>query len=282
MMFSNKLVACLKSNGKVLREFKDIIYIPYGSEYSILVKNLNSVRAVVNVTIDGTDVIPGGLVVNAGIEVDIERFIKDGNLKSGNKFKFIERTGNIEKHRGIKTEDGLIKVSFQFEKVYAPLYSNGHWEWKPNQPTWTGPYWIGPYWSGTSQNINAVGQSVGQISTTTTATSGITLTASVGSGSLCGTTQTSALHSNTNNAISDVGITVPGSESNQKFSTVNNFPVENETHVMVIQILGETESGKTVTAPITVKTKTRCITCNRNNKVTAKFCAECGTSLAIL
>ena len=117
-MYNSKLVASIKANGKVLREFKDTVYIPFGSEYSILLKNLNTVRALINIYIDGDNVVPGGLVLNAGQVVDLQRAIRNGNLSEGNRFKFIERTSNIEDHRGIKLEDGLIRVEYQFEKVY--------------------------------------------------------------------------------------------------------------------------------------------------------------------
>ena len=90
-MYQSKLVASLKANGKILREFKDTVYIPFGSEYSFLLKNLNTTRALINVFIDGEDMTPGGLVLNAGQEVDLERSIKGGNLMEGNRFKFIER-----------------------------------------------------------------------------------------------------------------------------------------------------------------------------------------------
>ena len=43
-MYLNKVAVAIKSNGKVLREQGDNVYIPFGSEYSIQVKNLNSVR----------------------------------------------------------------------------------------------------------------------------------------------------------------------------------------------------------------------------------------------
>ncbi len=117
-MYNSKLVASLKANGKILREFKDTVYIPFGSEYSILIKNLNTVRAIVNVYIDGENAVPGGLVVSPGQEIDLERSIKNGNMTEGNKFKFIERTGNIEQHRGVKLEDGIVRIEYQFEKVY--------------------------------------------------------------------------------------------------------------------------------------------------------------------
>ena len=64
MMYNNKLAVAIKSAGKVLREFnKDEVYVPFGNEYSIFVKNMNSVRALVKVSIDGVDVgdrEPGG------------------------------------------------------------------------------------------------------------------------------------------------------------------------------------------------------------------------------
>ena len=111
-MYGNKLAAAIKVNGKILREFKDTVYIPFGSEYEILIKNLHTTRAVVNVYIDGNNVSPGGLVINAGSDITLERSIENGNLTEGNRFKFIERTSNIENHRGIKIEDGLIRILY--------------------------------------------------------------------------------------------------------------------------------------------------------------------------
>ncbi len=123
MMYNQKLAAAIKVNGKVLREFKDTVHIPFGSEYTVLLKNLNTTRAVVNVFIDGNDMVPGGIVLNAGQEVDLERSVKNGNLTEGNRFKFIERTGAVEQHRGIGIEDGLVRIEFQFEQL-RPIAGN--------------------------------------------------------------------------------------------------------------------------------------------------------------
>ena len=115
-MYGNKLAAAIKVDGKILREFKDTVYIPFGAEYTILVKNLEGRRAVVNVFIDGDNAVPGGLVLGANQEVELERKIVNNNLREGNRFKFIERTENIENGpRGIKLEDGLIRIEYQFE-----------------------------------------------------------------------------------------------------------------------------------------------------------------------
>lgn len=244
-MYNQKLVASIKANGKILREFKDTVYIPFSSEYSILLKNLNTVRAVVNVYIDGENVVPGGLVLNAGQEVDLERSIKNGNLLEGNKFKFIERTGAVEKHRGIKLEDGLVRVEYQFERVY------------------TSP--LGGSWGSGQSILRSVSKSTAEYS----ATSATVMTNNM------------TVASATSFAPNDVGITVPGSKSEQKFHTASWFPTEVEKHTIVLKLLGETADNVPVVKPVTVKHKPKCVTCGKQNKATAKFCSECGTALEI-
>ncbi|KKL69186.1 hypothetical protein LCGC14_2117450, partial [marine sediment metagenome] len=88
--------------------------------------------------------------------------------------------------------------------------------------------------------------------------------------------------SNVSQSVNDAGITVPGSISNQKFVDAGWFPVETETHVVVLKILGETRDNVQVRKPVTVKAKPTCETCGRTNQATAKFCTECGTSLQIV
>ena len=58
-MYNSKLSVCIKAAGKVLREQKDQVYVPFGSEYSIYLKNLNTVRALVRINLDGVDVTDG-------------------------------------------------------------------------------------------------------------------------------------------------------------------------------------------------------------------------------
>jgi hypothetical protein len=276
MMYQNKLVAALKANGKVLREVKDTVYVPFGTEYSILLKNLNTVRAIAHITIDGTDVIPGGLVLRAGQEIDIERFVANGNLSQGNRFKFIERTAGIEEFRGVKLEDGIVRIEFQYEKVYQ---RQDGMQWN-TQIFRDGPYYGGVLMGSAQGNAGEytkgmLGNTVGAVST-----NAVNISAQ---GAMRGMTQdsfatpTSASYSAPQN---EAGITVPGSVSDQKFSTCSSFTTESEKHVMVLRLLGETEQGQ-VTEPVTVKTKARCVTCNRVNKITSKFCSQCGTALQI-
>ena len=269
MMYNNKLVVSLKANGRILRENKDTILIPFGSEYSFLLKNLHTQRAVVNIFIDGEDVVEGGLVLNAGQEVDLERYVKAGNLSAGNKFKFIERTAGIEQHRGIKLEDGLVRIEFQYEKPYvAPVYTRSSW--------------IGASGSTlASYNVNGAMRSVdwsknGEITAQA---------ASISVDKYCadnGIKNTSQVHDGMATMDwNDVGITVPGSKSTQKFATVIMGQMETEKHTMVLKLLGETPDNKPILAPVTVKHKPKCQTCGKQNKAHAKFCVECGTALEI-
>lgn len=293
MMYSKKLAVAIKTNGKVLREFanssktKDTVYIPFGSEYSVLLKNLNSVRVLTNVYIDGTNATPGGLVLNAGQEIDLERWIANGNLSTGNRFKFIERTGAIEDHRGIKLEDGLVKVEYQFEKVYQsvqPTFYPGHWEWHPHYWDYKWYRGYGPHWNDT------IGASGSTGSTSTYGMRGSSLGSTVGTNSI----RTKGISSSVNTSAplsssldssqafyNDAGITVPGSKSDQKFQTASWFATEEETNVIILKLLGETPDNKPIQKPVTVKAKTKCTTCGTMNKAHAHFCHKCGTALKL-
>jgi hypothetical protein len=59
MMYSNRFVCSVKVNGKILREQSGTVTLPFGCEYEILLKNLNSRRAMVSVSVDGKDATDG-------------------------------------------------------------------------------------------------------------------------------------------------------------------------------------------------------------------------------
>lgn len=247
MMFESKMICAIKSGGKILREFKDTVRINFGSEYQIYIRNLNSEKAVVNITIDGKSITKDGIVVMPNSDMTLERFVGD-DLTKGNALKFIERTGNIEKTRGIGAEDGIIRVSFKFALPTPSPTVIYH------DSVWNSPY---------RHYINSVTCSTASITAYSVTTQGI----------LMGAAATEPKN--------DVGITVPGSVSEQSFVEVASFPMESTEHVMVLRLVGEVE-GEKVKQPITVKAKPKCQTCNRVNKATAKFCAECGTSLVLI
>ena len=93
-MYQEKVVGCLINNGKILREKEGIFLIPFGSEYSIYIKNLESRKAKVKISIDGVDVLNGqSLLINPNETTELEVFLNDCIAK--NKFKFIPKTKEI-------------------------------------------------------------------------------------------------------------------------------------------------------------------------------------------
>jgi len=124
-MYKAHLVTAVKVNGKTMREFKSEgssdIFLPFGSDYSLYLKNLDTRRAIVSVEIDGEDVLDGSqVIVNGKSHLDIEGFLKNGLVE--NKFRFIEKSDKIRDHRGEGPEDGLIRIEFQYEKPEPELF----------------------------------------------------------------------------------------------------------------------------------------------------------------
>jgi len=294
MMYGNKIAAAIKVNGQVLREFKDTVYVPFGAEYTILLKNLHTTRAVVNVYIDGDNVVPGGLVLDAGREVELERAIKNNNLTEGNRFKFIERTGNIEEYRGVKLEDGLIRIEHQFEQP-RPVINVTDQYWKQYPPGVRTPTWNPTLYGGVTGISGSTGDRFSVTASGATCqvnvngimrgidySKGESVKASAAAAINQVSPQSAELHDGMATMDwCDTGITVPGSKSTQTFQHTTVGLLEAEKHSMVIRILGDLGHNKPVTKPVTVKHKVKCTTCGRQNKHNAKFCTECGTALEI-
>ncbi len=298
-MYNQKLVASIKSKGKILREFKDTVYIPFASEYSILLKNLNTVRAVVNVFIDGENAVPGGLVIDPGRSVDLERWIKNGNLSEGNRFKFIERTAKIEEGpRGIKEEDGLIRVEYQFElprpvinvsnivgnfPQYPPGVRTSEYKGIVDKYSNINDTWLQSSGATYSTNVGGVMRGVdfsknGEITAQAASAAVDKYCADNG---LLNTTELHDGMATMDWCANETGITVPGSKSEQKFQTTTVGALDPTIHNIVLRIVGDLGHNKPVDKAVTVKHKPKCVTCGKQNKAHAKFCTECGTALEI-
>lgn len=287
-MYQKKFAVALKSaNGRVLREFdKDKVYVPFGSEYSVFLKNMHNRRAVAQISIDGVDV-GGGMtfVVPAYGQLEVERFVKNGNLHEGNRFKFIEQTAAVANHRGVDVEDGLVRVTFQLEKeqprlkLYRDYYYNDIWggavdhTYRSRSGGLKGSSIGDNTRSFTSNTIGSTHDSF--------SVSNASADASVYNVSQDGLLGDMEIGSVTTTA-NEVGVTAPGSVSGQEFTLADNFPLEAEKIVFVLQILGETEDNRHVREPVTVKAKPRCSQCGTFNRYNAKFCSECGAGLQIV
>jgi hypothetical protein len=319
MMYENKMAVAILANGRVLREVKDTVYMPFGQDYVIRFKNMNSLRAMVRVSVDGQDATEGtSLIVPANGTVDLERFLKADNLEQGHKFKFIERTAKIEDGpRGIKVEDGLIRVEFEFEKQHAKIedvylrktYIYDTWHGSPTR-TWHPTF--GDVWCSTgavAKGAIATGADGVQLSNTAAGSFADVQSTSAlrsfggagGSAASMSTLSSNAVQQDTASAkvefmnasnstgvnqsfVPDqalAGITVPGAISEQKFKTGAWFAVDGQKHVMVLRLMG-TYGDAPVEEPVTVKTKIECPTCGTKSQPGVKFCGECGTSLVTL
>lgn len=251
MMYNNKLVAVIKVDGKILRERGETVYIPFGAEYSISFKNLHSTDAVVDITIDGEDVLDGSsLVVRKNSDNSIEGFMKGNDVS--HKFKFIEKTEQISEYRGDKISDGLIRIAFRFEKEKTVWFSSGGYYNRPSFRDNDIRY-------GSSGDADWMRLQSRSVSYDSQVSSNVAQT----------------------EQLNDDGITVKGGQSNQSFVTTTVGALEDREHVIVFQLKGETNTGQVIKQPILVKTKVRCETCGNMSVPKHKFCGNCGTSLVV-
>lgn len=268
MTYQNKFVAVIKSNGAILREKDGIVKLPFGSEYSILLKNLESRKACVRITVDGEDVLMNNsLILNSNGDIELEGFLGIQNgIVVTNKFKFTKKTEQVVKHRGDKVDDGIIRVEYWFEQIkheeVIDVIRRHGWDWHPwypYRPWYPEPYYLSPYkpyWIYESPN---------------TTTGRITCDTNKCSASFA-TSQLPEINP-------DEGITVKGSISSQSFSVGVIKELEENSHVIIIQLRGYTSEGVRVDKPVTVKTKLECPTCGTKSKSDAVFCSHCGTAL---
>jgi hypothetical protein len=276
VVYKNKFVVAVKVGGKVLRETNESVILPFGSEYSLLLKNLNSVRTMAQVSIDGTDAV-GWVIIEPNSSVELERFIRDGNLDRGNKFKFIERTQAVENHRGVKADDGLIRIEYKTEKVerveHVPVKRYYYDDWYTSYP-WTQPCspWpkpCSPPWCLPVIYGNA-----------TMASDYIKSSAGFSGNTQRQSQNVNCQYQRCSVNVNDAGITVLGSESSQRFVAHSGFETFNHSDVVVIHLRGMA-AGKLVDNPVLVMPAT-CSTCGKRNKGNPKFCGQCGTSLVII
>lgn len=258
-MYNSGLVCVVKSNGNILREDKDVCFLPFNSEYSLLIKNLETKKVLVKVTIDGQDVLDGNsLIIYPNNELELEGFMK-GNVAK-NKFKFIEKTKEISDYRKDRIDDGIIRIEYQFEKIYEQKIEHIYCHYFNNYT---------PIWQYQNQILtNDYNKYDGE---------GYTVSCFNGSNP-----NFEANNSNDNNCncfCNDNGITVKGSEVNQQFIYSNIGCLEENKRVIILRLIGKKESGIVIEKPLTIKTKKICSTCGRKSKSHLKFCPNCGTFL---
>ena len=261
MMYNNLFAAAIMVDNKVLNESKGVYYLPFGTEYSIYLKNLNSIRASVNMTIDGESITQNKrILIEPNSACILERYIDKPIC-----FKFIEKTNSIREYRGNRIDDGIIRIGFQFAvKQEVPYVIPYPYQWPSDASvTWTAnnsnadvdrymhtpPKYIYQTWCKSGAHDGGV---VPQSMTNK----------SVALDECCD------------------GITVGGSDSTQRITTVTCRDVFGDENIIVLQLKGFSDNNDRINTIEFSKNKRRCETCGKVNKIQAKFCQECGSRLA--
>lgn len=274
MTYKDHFVVEVKCNGKILRVKDGSVYLPFGSEYSLLLKNLNTRRAAIKVSIDGQDALDHHrLILDPNDTTELMGFMQ-GNV-ARNAFRFIQKTEQIQEYRGDKIGDGLVRVEFAFEKpkpefITKTVIHEVHKYPKPSFPYFwydhSSPSWTYTYGS-TTRNIGsakgmssggASGQSVGEVYN-----------------NCYNVVNTEELSYKPNQ---DEGITVKGSEVYQAFNYTSIGELE-QAEVIIIQLKGSGDTGVMVEKPITVHSKLVCNMCGTSSPSNNKYCPNCGTYL---
>ena len=275
-MYSNKLVACIKVDGKVLREKGDEVYLPFGSEYTLYFKNEHSRKVQINVTIDGQDILFGKtLLLDAYDTMDLKGFVKDKDGVDNRAFRFITKTQEISDFRGDRAEDGLVKITYQFEKEQCyferPTLRGSSYPFDIYTNESSIRYGDEQPWSkgGFVSNAVNINDSFGSFSTMAVNCSATASNSNMNTTSLSSRSMTPSI---------DPGITVEGKATNQSFRKGYIGILEDKIHNMIFQLKGLT-SEEQIDEPITIETKKQCTSCGKKFKSTFEYCPFDGTFL---
>lgn len=294
MTYVDNFVAEVKCNGKILRIKDGAVHLPYGSEYTLLLKNLNSRKASVKIHIDGQDVLDySSLILEPNSSTELEGFLSGTVAK--NKFKFIQKTKEIQDHRGDRADDGMIRVEFAFEKAKPEVikktiitehhdhchdhHHHHHYDYYHWWPRFT-DFNSGVYYTSNSNglmNSNVTMTSGGGGTQSDASPRGISN--KLGDVQSCYNVNVDSLGiESLGQPLDDEGITVKGSECYQSFRYGSIGELE-QSKVIIIQLKGISGSGVQVQQPLTISTKLECPTCGIKSKSSFKFCPSCGTYL---
>jgi len=244
MMFQNGFVMAVKGQSKkVLREINGQVFLPFHSEYSLLLKNNNMQRCVCSVSIDGTDVLGGHeIIIDSHGSIDLERFMIDGDLNRGQKFKFVPLCDSRVQDPS-SGENGIIEVKF----------------WPEKNTTWYKPIVNSPTLRSFGSTIGSkeVLTSGGPIETMyncDTAGPDMAFTCDVKAGT--------------------PGATVAGSDSQQSFSSGGFQGKDGAPTILRLQLVSQKQE---VTAQET--RKKYCYKCGSKAVFNDNFCSGCGAKL---
>jgi hypothetical protein len=264
-MYKNKFLAIIKKDGLPIRELAGAyIGLPFNTEYTIELRNDNYQRAVARIYIDGMEAVLGGIVINKKSSVTLERFVLDGNMNEGKRFKFVELTDAT----GIDPQDmknGIVEIVFTLEKAVA----------RPRPPIITYDSTIYPNSSSTPYiDQGTYKYDVTDVSDYNRSTYEPTVTYT--SNTLGVTTSKTLLFDSVVNyptrSVQKQGVTAEGSVSHQQFDTVTMGELEKDSTTITFFLNG---------VETIIDSKIYCTKCGKKTKSEHTFCPHCGARIEL-
>lgn len=260
MMHRDNCVVTVRSNGKPLREFdhskvdnSTTALLPFDSEYQIGVKVLDSLRRRIEVTIDGSEVIHS-LVLRQGDNL-LERFQDVERC-----FKFVRPfSEGVQDPTSPDNGKIVIKIWKEMFEIPQRMYLHQPISYGYAHRQHSGYPILRSF--GEPTLISGGHISTGSIQAKDIQCSSITAD-KLTVGTLCCATA------------GEVGATVEGSKSDQKFSSTTWRGDMGAPTVFEIRLRGRAEEPRPLK-------QTLCVQCSTPNDMDARFCKECGLRIRI-
>jgi hypothetical protein len=280
--FGNFVLSVIDQNGNPVREKNEsgerTARIAFDTEYKLRLKNQRHVRAKVKVFIDGMDVNPNGyFILGANESLDLERFITDGDLVSGSKFKFTSQL------KGALTGELQDPFSSQLGRITAKFYPESTWgnvTFRSPSFTHSPPYYVTPTYGTIEGSINTLFHSC--VNTAGKAASGVLTTNAIGlpADATIGHASSTVTSCNLN----DKGGTAMGGHSDQQFvATQQDFftaaPVEISITLKGLNVAAGLAYGTSALAD--VKLSNQGVVCSFHREVPPKYCVIEGNMLVV-
>jgi len=294
MTYKNRFAAVVKVRGCVVAEDSGGVFrIPFGSAYSIYMKNLHSQRALVTVSIDGEDVLDGNsIVIDAHSTHELGGYMR-GQAESFD-FKFQEKTAEISEQRGDRVDDGLIRIEFAFEEgailkydgpIHRPRPKPDNIVHRHHHETITTPGGhtfelhneLVSRTDGYNEGLKYRSMhSTRSESSSSRESNAASFSQYSGEENCSGHTSYSFGPSV---SVNDQGISVPGADRHVQYR-YTDIGYVGPSDVLVLVLRGKTQSGGNVHKPTVTRSIKYCRSCGKSNSYLAQFCMICGANLA--
>lgn len=252
-MYKEKVIASIIANSKSVIENNGLSYVPFDTEYGILVKNKDLNGIVVDIYVDGKKEY-ANIIIEGG-----SSYVFDRN-QDGYKYKFLKATDAVKKHNRNKPI-GEVEVVFRKEMItlnsYQPtiFYNNNVWG-------------DGAVGAGGSPNLG--GGSGGGISRSASARRvDITCSASPSFAAPVNTVSNEGQGFTGAGNLDDAPEFIP--EYNRRFSHIKTS--------IKLKLSGSYDDVNPVTTVYRGRDKIVCDHCGTLQSVGNNYCKECGTNL---